>query len=79
MINGEFKRDAASAYLAEHWGLSYTAPTLANMARKGTGPIYRLRGRYAYYRQEDLDAWARPRIGGLKRRASDAGTEAQVA
>lgn len=76
MINGEMRRDAASTYLAEHWGLSYTAPTLANMARRGTGPVYRLRGRYAYYAQSSLDDWARPRIGGLKRRASDHGAEA---
>jgi hypothetical protein len=79
MINGEKRRDAASAYLAAHWGLSYTAPTLANMARKGTGPIYRLRGRYTYYTKEDLDAWARPRIGSLKRKASDGRAEAHVA
>jgi hypothetical protein len=79
MIDGEKRRDAASSYLAKQWGLSYSTTTLANMAMKGTGPVYRLRGRYAFYRQEDLDAWAMPRIGGLKRRASDNGVGAHVA
>jgi hypothetical protein len=76
MINGERRRAEASTYLLEKWGLSYTPATLANMARKGTGPTYRLRGNLAYYPNEGLDAWAEPRVTGLKTKASD---EAQAA
>jgi hypothetical protein len=41
------------------------------MARKGTGPVYRPRGKFAVYAEADIDAWAQLRIGALKRRASD--------
>lgn len=70
MIIGERRRPGASVYLAERWGLQYSPTTLANMARKGTGPVYRLRGKYAVYAEADLNAWAQLRIGGLKCRAS---------
>jgi hypothetical protein len=78
MIIGERRRPGASAYLAERWGLQYSPTTLANMARKGTGPVYRLRGKFAVYVEADLDSWAQLRISGLKRRASDV-TEARAA
>jgi hypothetical protein len=79
MITGERSRPAASEYLAQKWGLQYTPATLANMAAKGTGPVYRLRGRYARYRDQDLDAWARPRISGLRSKASDPIDETRAA
>jgi hypothetical protein len=72
MIIGERRRPGASAYLAERWGLQYSPTTLANMARKGTGPVYRLRGKYAVYEEASLDAWAQLRISGLRRKASEA-------
>jgi hypothetical protein len=78
MIIGERRRPGASAYLAERWGLQYSPTTLANMARKGTGPVYRLRGKCAVYVEADLDAWAQLRIGALKRSASGP-AEAQAA
>ena len=78
MIDGEMRRREASAYLRTTWGLSCAPSTLATMARDGTGPIYRLRGKYAFYTQQSLDEWARPRIGGLKRRASGGRSEAHV-
>jgi hypothetical protein len=64
--------------LAERWGLRYSPTTLANMARKGTGPVYRLRGKFAVYKETDLDAWGQLRIGGLRRKASE-GIAAQAA
>jgi hypothetical protein len=75
MIIGERRRAEASTYLKERWGLQYAPSTLANMAmaQKGTGPAYRLRGKFAVYAEADLDAWAQPRITGLKRKASEAG------
>ena len=72
MITGERRRPEASLYLAQRWGLQYTPSTLANMALKGTGPLYRLRGRYACYADANLDAWAQLRISGLKSKASEA-------
>jgi hypothetical protein len=72
MIVGERRRPGASAYLAERWGLQYSPTTLANMARKGTGPVYRLRGKFAVYAETDLDVWAQLRISGLRRKASEA-------
>ena len=68
---GLTRREAVS-WLWEKFGLHYTEGTLAQMASKGTGPVYRLiAGRVAYF-DEDLDAWARSRIGPPARSASDA-------
>jgi hypothetical protein len=60
-------RIQASEYLRQHWQLSYMPNTLARMASNGRGPDYHHRGRFAFYAQSDLDAWAQTKIT-LKRK-----------
>jgi hypothetical protein len=72
---GRCRRSSASEYLQQRWGLYFTADTLANLAVSGEGPVYRLAGRYAVYADEDLDQWARTRISGPMRKASEARSE----
>jgi hypothetical protein len=70
----------ASRYLLEAWGLSYVPTSLSRMASLGTGPVFSYRGRYREYQDEDLDAWARTKLRGRRRKASEAPTaEARVA
>lgn len=54
-----FTRRAASAYLAEVWGVERATTTLAQMAARGEGPRFLRVGRKPYYKREVLDAWAR--------------------
>jgi hypothetical protein len=72
-------RREASVYLWERWRLSYTPATLARLASLGTGPIYRKRGPYAYYQDEDLDAFAHTKISGPMRKASEASSPLEAA
>ena len=65
-------RREASIYLWDRWRLSYTPSTLARLASLGTGPVYRKRGPFAYYQNEDLDAFAQTKISGPMRKASEA-------
>jgi hypothetical protein len=58
-----FRRDTASTYLLNTWGLSYTANTLAKMATIGGGPPMEYAGRIPLYPQDGLDAWAAAKIG----------------
>ena len=58
----ERNRKEASEYLAKCWQLSFAPNTLARMASTGRGPVYHHRGRFAFYAQADLDAWARTKI-----------------
>jgi len=43
---------------------------LAKLAVVGGGPIYRKAGRFPLYAVEDLDIWARSRIGTPRRSTS---------
>ena len=45
--------------------------TLANLAVSGTGPIYRLAGRFPVYAEPDLDAWAQERLSAPRRCTQD--------
>ena len=58
----ERNRKEASEYLAKRWQLSFAPNTLARMASAGRGPVYHYRGRFAFYAQAELDAWARTKI-----------------
>ena len=57
------RRASAAQYLHDRWGIPCAPGTLANFAVSGTGPIYRLAGRFPVYAEADLDAWARDRLG----------------
>jgi hypothetical protein len=61
-------RKEASEYLLKRWQLSYAPNTLARMATTGRGPLYHHRGRFAYYAQADLDAWAQTMITAPRRK-----------
>jgi len=61
------RRVPAAQYLRERWGIACSAGTLANLAVTGTGPIYRLAGRFPVYAQADLDAWAQERLSEPRR------------
>ena len=65
-------RRAAAQRIREKHGLPCTEATLANMAGRGNGPVYRLIAARAYYLPDDIDSWAEARIGPLIRRAADA-------
>lgn len=64
------RRDAAAAYLKQHYGFGARA-TLAKLATLGGGPVYSLAGRIPLYKQADLDAWAQAKIGAPMRSTSD--------
>lgn len=64
------RRAEAARYVREQ-GLPCSEKTLAKYAVIGGGPIYSKFGRYPVYTAEDLDAWARDRIGKPIRSTSD--------
>jgi len=58
MSKRPLRRDEASNYLFETYGIKRTRATLAKMAVTGGGPSYRKAGRTVLYEVEDLDVWA---------------------
>jgi hypothetical protein len=67
----KFSRKQASAYLMARWGLSYGVQTLAIYAARGIGPEYRKAGTRAVYERGALDEWAKSKLTGPGRKASD--------
>jgi hypothetical protein len=61
-------RREASDYLLTRWRLSYVPHSLARLGAKGTGPVYHMRGRFAFYHQADLDIFAQSKITAPRRR-----------
>lgn len=68
-----YRRNAASRYLEQRWGLSYKTSTLSKLAVTGGGPSYRLAGRFPVYFEPDLDEWAAQKFSPLKYSTSDLG------
>jgi hypothetical protein len=64
-------RAEASGYLSERWGLSYAVYTLAAYAARGVGPEYSKAGPRAIYTREALDAWAKTKLTGPAKKASE--------
>lgn len=56
------RREDASKYLIENWGVSRTSKTLAKLAVVGGGPIFQKDGRIPLYLEADLDKWVRSRL-----------------
>lgn len=74
------RRGAAAAYLRDQHGLDYTAEYLARLASTGGGPVFRyLNGHWPIYADDDLDEWAKSRIGPPMRKASEAPAAAHAA
>lgn len=61
----------ASLYLRDKWALSFLPTTLSRLASTGGGPVFSYRGRYREYQDEDLDTFARSKIRGRRRKASE--------
>ena len=57
------RRDSAAAYLTEKWGIPTSPRTLAKQACVGGGPPFRKAGRVPLYADEDLDQYAREKLG----------------
>ena len=56
------RREAASRYLDDTWGIGRTPNTLAKLAVIGGGPMFRKDGRFPLYEADDLDDWARHQL-----------------
>jgi hypothetical protein len=68
-----FSRKEASGYLLERHGISRTPATLAMLACKGEGPVFRKDGpRRVIYTDIDLDAFAASALSKPIRSTSEA-------
>ena len=70
-----YTREGAAKYVSEHEnaGVPVSATTLATLATRGGGPIFRKWGRRVVYERADLDAWVASRFGPA--RASTSGQQ----
>jgi hypothetical protein len=65
------RRAAAAAYVRERYGFC-TERSLAKMAVQGNGPPFRKYGaRVCLYARDDLDQWAREKIGAPRTSTSE--------
>ena len=73
------RREAASAYLKDRWGLSYTPRTLAKIATTGGSPPMEYAGRFRLYPQDGVDDWAAakfaPRVSSTAERHAQQSAE----
>jgi hypothetical protein len=65
------RRAEAARYILENHGIPCSPATLAKYACIGGGPAFRKAGKFPIYSREDLDAWAKRRLGKLMRSTSD--------
>ena len=65
------RREQASQYLADVWGLSFTPGSIAKLCSLKRGPATHYDGRRALHTPESLDAFARSRIKGPVARLAD--------
>jgi hypothetical protein len=65
------RRAQAAEYVRQRWGLPCSHGYLHKLASVGGGPIFHRAGKCPLYLEDDLDAWARSRISGPLRKASD--------
>jgi hypothetical protein len=68
---GKMRRADAARYLRETYGIPCVATTLAKYACIGSGPAFRKAGKFPIYSRDDLDTWARNRLGSLVRSTSE--------
>jgi hypothetical protein len=57
------RRADAARYIREIYGIPCVATTLAKYACIGNGPVFRKAGKFPLYSRDDLDTWARSRLG----------------
>ncbi len=65
------RRNEASAYLLDEWGISRTPKTLAKLATIGGGPPFEKDGRFPLYTPLLLDTWARSQLSPLVRSTAE--------
>lgn len=65
------RRQIASDFLLEVWGVSYQPQTLAKMACTGGGPPFQKLGRVPLYPTVELDRWAAARLTDIKHSTSE--------
>ena len=58
-------------YIRETYGIPCSRATLAKYACSGGGPAFRKAGKFPIYSRDDLDAWAKRRLGKLVRSTSE--------
>lgn len=66
------RRADAALYVTRTYGFPCSRQWLAKLAVIGGGPMFRKAGRTPIYAPQDLDAWAKDRIGAPQRSTSDA-------
>ena len=57
------RRADAARYIRETYGIPCVHTTLAKYACIGNGPLFRKAGKFPLYSRNDLDAWAKERLG----------------
>jgi hypothetical protein len=62
-IPQNMRRTDAARYIRETYGIPCVATTLAKYACIGNGPLFRKAGKFPIYSRDDLDIWARSRLG----------------
>lgn len=65
------RRDQVPEYLRRMHGIERTVSTLAKLAVTGLGPRFFKDGKWPLYPVEELDKWARARLGSLRTSTSD--------
>lgn len=65
------RRDDAAEYVRRTYGFPCSPRWLAKLAVVGDGPIFRKAGRTVLYERDDLDVWARSRIGPKRTSTSE--------
>jgi hypothetical protein len=65
------RRRQAARYLNDEWGLPTAASTLAKKAVVGGGPAFHSAGRIPLYAIEELDRYAKAKLGKPRRSTSD--------
>jgi hypothetical protein len=65
------RRADAARYIRETYAIPCVPQTLAKYACTGDGPAFRKAGKFPIYSRDDLDAWARSRLGMLVRSTSE--------
>jgi hypothetical protein len=69
------RRKPAASYLSDKWGIQTAASTLAKLAVIGGGPPFHSAGRFPLYPEEELDRYAKEKLGKLRRSTSDSANE----
>ena len=73
------RREDASHYLKDRWGISIATQTLARMAVDGSGPMFQKNGRAVLYTEAGCDEWAEGRLTKPVRSTSELQTAARAA